>query len=119
MSTSIGEGGDEPIKVINVGSRKSKLALIQTQMVIDDLKRHHPDIEFVVKTFDTTGDNILDKPLSEIGNKALFTRELEKELIAGNIDIIVHSLKDLPTTLPEHCCIGAITRYFIICINLV
>jgi hydroxymethylbilane synthase len=58
----------------------------------------------------TTGDHILDKPLSEIGSKALFTKELEESLLANEIDFIVHSLKDLPTSLPSGCCIGAILK---------
>lgn len=93
-----------------MGSRKSALALVQTNWVIDQLSQLHPGLQFEVVTIDTTGDNILDRPLAKIGEKALFTRELEDELLAGNIDLIVHSLKDLPTTLPDDCCIGAITR---------
>ena len=95
---------------IKVGTRKSHLALVQTKWVIDRLKEQDHNLEFEVVTLDTIGDNILDKPLAKIGEKALFTRELEEELLAGNIDIIVHSLKDLPTTLPDNCCIGAITE---------
>ena len=94
--------------LLTIGSRKSRLAMIQTHMVIDALKRHYPECEFVVKNIDTTGDNILDRPLAKIGEKALFTRELEEELLRGTIDMIVHSLKDMPTTLPDRCCIGAI-----------
>jgi hydroxymethylbilane synthase len=58
----------------------------------------------------TTGDNIIDIPLSKIGEKALFTRELEEELIDNKIDFIVHSLKDLPTNLPNGCAIALITK---------
>nr|XP_027197205.1 uncharacterized protein LOC113791608 [Dermatophagoides pteronyssinus] len=96
--------------LLTIGSRKSRLAMIQTHMVIDALKHHYPKCEFVVKNIDTTGDNILDRPLAKIGEKALFTRELEEELLKGTIDIIVHSLKDMPTTLPDRCCIGAIMQ---------
>lgn len=113
MSLQFGPGGDEPApvrRVVRVGSRKSHLALVQTNWVIDRLKGLHPELDFEVVTLDTLGDNILDRPLAQIGEKALFTRELEDELLAHNIDLIVHSLKDLPTTLPEHCCIGAITE---------
>lgn len=110
---------------INVGSRKSQLALIQTNLVIDKLKlfyENNPDqlenlfgdvtreLYFNVKSMTTTGDNILDKPLPEIGTKSLFTRELEMELLRGHVDFVVHSLKDLPTTLPEGCTIGAIIK---------
>ena len=107
----LGQGGDEPTrKVLRVGSRKSALALVQTHWVIEQLKRLRPELQFEVVTLDTIGDNILDRPLAKIGEKALFTRELEDELLANRIDLIVHSLKDLPTTLPDHCCIGAITE---------
>lgn len=95
---------------IVVGSRKSKLALIQTEWVISELRRFHPEVEFTIKTMDTTGDNIQNIPLAKIGEKALFTKELEAELQNGDIDIVVHSLKDLPTVLRENCCIAAITE---------
>lgn len=62
----------------------------------------------------TTGDKILDKPLPKIGEKSLFTKELEIALEEGSVDFVVHSLKDLPTTLPSGMAIGAICRYFII-----
>lgn len=97
-------------KKIIVGSRKSQLAMIQTNIVIEQLKHYYNDLEFIIKNIDTTGDNILDKALSQIGEKALFTRELEEELLENKIDIIVHSLKDLPTILPNNCCIGAILK---------
>lgn len=110
---------------INVGSRKSQLALIQTNLVLDKLKlfyENNPDqleellgdatrkLVFSIKAMATTGDNILDKPLPEIGTKSLFTREIETELLQGGVDFIVHSLKDLPTTLPEGCIIGAVIK---------
>lgn len=117
---------DESLKgYINVGSRKSQLALIQTNLVLDKLKlfyENNPDqleellddanrkLNFNIKAMSTTGDNILDKPLPEIGTKSLFTREIEIELLQGGVDFIVHSLKDLPTTLPEGCTIGAVTK---------
>lgn len=110
------QGGDVVVpRVINVGSRRSRLAMIQTEFVIDQLRKHHPNTEFVIKSLDTIGDNVLNKPLSKIGEKSLFTRELEDELLQGNVDIVVHSLKDLPTKLPDNCCIGAITWYGCCC----
>lgn len=112
MELQLGPSGDEGVvrKVLKVGSRKSALALVQTHWVIEQLSSIHPGLQFEVVTIDTTGDNIIDRPLAKIGEKALFTKELEDELLEGKIDLIVHSLKDLPTTLPEDCCIGAITR---------
>jgi len=110
---------------INVGSRKSQLALLQTNIVIQNLRSFYDGnrskfaeifpqfedrIEFNIISMSTTGDKILDKPLPEIGSKSLFTRELEVALLEGKVDFVVHSLKDLPTTLPEGCIIGAVMR---------
>lgn len=91
-----------------IGSRGSKLALIQSEYVRDLLKNAHPEIGFEIKVISTTGDKILNVPLSQIGDKALFTKELETAMLAGEIDMAVHSLKDLPTRLPEGLQIGAV-----------
>lgn len=96
--------------VIRVGSRKSELALIQTRYVIDCLKDIHPKKEFEIVTMNTKGDKILDKSLPKIGEKSLFTEELELALESGRVDFVVHSLKDLPTTLPEGMALGAILK---------
>ncbi|XP_050295560.1 porphobilinogen deaminase [Anthonomus grandis grandis] len=93
---------------IHVGSRKSELALIQTKHVISLLKQFHPDKEFEIVTMTTLGDQILDIPLPKIGEKSLFTKELETALATGHVDFIVHSLKDLPTSLPKGMAIGAV-----------
>jgi porphobilinogen deaminase, dipyromethane cofactor binding domain len=97
---------------VRVGSRKSNLALIQTNIVIDELKKRYIDkpIEFEVVAMSTLGDHILDKPFSQIDSKSLFTKELEELLIEDKIDLIVHSLKDLPTVLPKDLCICAILK---------
>ncbi|XP_045470826.1 porphobilinogen deaminase [Harmonia axyridis] len=95
-------------KVIKVGSRKSELALIQTRYVISLLKEKYPEKEFEIVTMNTLGDNVLDIPLPKIGEKSLFTKELEASLKTGCVDFVVHSLKDLPTTLPEGMVIGAV-----------
>ncbi|KAB0798710.1 hypothetical protein PPYR_09703 [Photinus pyralis] len=94
--------------VIRVGSRKSELALIQTRHVISLLKNINPQKEFEIVTMSTLGDKVLDIPLPKIGEKSLFTRELETALITGAVDFVVHSLKDLPTTLPTGMAIGAV-----------
>ncbi|GAB6018805.1 hypothetical protein CHUAL_000466 [Chamberlinius hualienensis] len=96
------------LKRIRVGSRKSQLALIQTNIVVDSLKKRFKDLEFEIVTLDTVGDNVLDKALSKIGEKSLFTKELEVALAEREVDLVVHSLKDMPTTLPEGMTIGAI-----------
>jgi len=93
-----------------VGSRKSQLALVQTNMVIDQLKSRFPSVEFQIVTMNTTGDNILDRALSKIGEKSLFTKELEMALASYEVDFVVHSLKDLPTTLPSGMAISCICR---------
>uniref|UniRef100_A0A1B0FG25 hydroxymethylbilane synthase n=1 Tax=Glossina morsitans morsitans TaxID=37546 RepID=A0A1B0FG25_GLOMM len=93
---------------IRVGSRKSELAVKQTQYVIDRLQKSHPKKKFEIRTMTTIGDRILNKSLPKIGEKSLFTRDLEDALENGEIDLIVHSLKDLPTTLPNGMIIGAV-----------
>ncbi|XP_047999934.1 porphobilinogen deaminase [Leguminivora glycinivorella] len=94
--------------VIRVGSRKSELALIQTNFVIDSLKKLHPEKEFTIVTMTTLGDRILDVSLPKIGEKSLFTKDLEDALRNNSVDFVVHSLKDLPTSLPEGLAIGAV-----------
>jgi hydroxymethylbilane synthase len=89
------------IKKLTIGSRDSKLALVQTEWVRDELLEAYPGLEIQIKEIKTQGDKILDLALSKIGDKALFTKELENELLAGTIDLAVHSMKDLPTQLPE------------------
>ncbi|RZB39661.1 porphobilinogen deaminase, partial [Asbolus verrucosus] len=93
---------------IRVGSRKSELALIQTRHVISLLKNVHPDKDFEIVTMSTLGDKVLDIPLPKIGEKSLFTKELEAALTTGYVDFVVHSLKDLPTSLPPGMAIGAV-----------
>lgn len=89
------------MKQIGIGTRDSKLALWQAQWVKDFLTSSYPDIDFILVTMKTKGDKILDIPLPKIGDKGLFTMELEQGLLSEKIDMAVHSLKDLPTELPE------------------
>lgn len=96
-------------KIIRVGTRKSELALTQTNSIVDKLKQNFPELEIEVVGMTTTGDKILDSPLHQIGSKALFTKELEVALLNNSVDFVVHSLKDVPTTLPEGLQLGAIT----------
>ncbi|NEO13422.1 MULTISPECIES: hydroxymethylbilane synthase [unclassified Moorena] len=99
-----------PARTIRIGSRKSQLALIQTYWVQEQLKKHFPDREFEVQTMSTHGDKILDVALSKIGDKGLFTKELELGMLRDEIDFAVHSLKDLPTRLPEGLVLGCVTE---------
>lgn len=94
-----------------IGSRGSQLALWQTEHVKTELeKRFAPHAEFEVRVIKTTGDAILDTALSKIGDKGLFTTQIETALLKREIDLAVHSLKDLPTTQPANLKIGAVSR---------
>jgi hydroxymethylbilane synthase len=95
---------------VRIGTRKSPLALWQAEFVKAELQAHFPDIDFSLHHIQTTGDKILDSPLSKIGDKGLFTREIEHALLRGEIDLAVHSLKDLPTKTPDGLAISAITK---------
>lgn len=97
-------------KLLFVGTRTSALARWQTQYVIDLLCDAWPELTCETATFETKGDRTLDRPLPEIGGKGLFTAELEQALLIGEIDIAVHSLKDLPVENPSGLTIGAIPR---------
>lgn len=97
-------------KTIRVGSRKSELALIQTKFVIGQLKKLYPEVDFEIISMTTMGDRVLDKPLPKIGEKSLFTKDLEVALLSGTVDFIVHSLKDLPTVMEIGTTIGAVLK---------
>lgn len=88
-------------KIIKVGSRDSQLALWQTRYAIEQLKKVFTDTEFEIVDLKTKGDKILDVSLSKIGDKGLFTNELEAMMLSGEVDMAVHSLKDMPTSLPD------------------
>lgn len=90
-----------------IGTRKSALALWQTEWVKDRLIEQHPGLTVELATFETEGDRDLEKPLPLVDGKGIFTAELESGLVDGSIDLAVHSLKDLPTELPEGFLIGA------------
>jgi hydroxymethylbilane synthase len=93
---------------IRIATRGSALALWQTNHVRSLLEAAHPSLTVEIKVIKTTGDHILDSPLSQIGGKGVFTKELEESLLAGSTDIAIHSLKDLPTTLPDGLTISAV-----------
>jgi hydroxymethylbilane synthase len=93
-----------------IASRGSELALWQTNWVRGELEKRFPEARFDTITIKTTGDKILDVPLAKIGDKGLFTKELDTSLLRGETDFAVHSLKDLPTKLPEGLAIAAITE---------
>lgn len=93
---------------LRIGSRGSDLALWQARWVQSELIRHYPDLTVTIDIIKTTGDKILDSPLSKIGDRGLFTREIEQALLDRRIDLAVHSLKDLPTELPSGLALGAV-----------
>jgi hydroxymethylbilane synthase len=97
-------------RTIRLASRKSQLALVQTHWVQGEFQRLYPDRTFEVVTMTTQGDNILDVALAKIGDKGLFTKELELSMLRQDTDFAVHSLKDLPTHLPEGLMLGCITE---------
>ena len=86
---------------ICVGSRESRLAVIQSQTVLDFIRVHHPEIEAELLTMKTTGDVILDRTLDKVGGKGLFVKELDRALLEKRSDLSVHSLKDMPMEVPE------------------
>ena len=94
--------------VVRIGTRGSELAVWQANEVIRLLHVTHPGVAVEHQIFRTVGDKVIGTPLSKIGDKGLFTRELEDALIAGVIDMAVHSLKDLPTSLPGLLALGAV-----------
>ncbi|MHA1570046.1 MAG: hydroxymethylbilane synthase [Alphaproteobacteria bacterium] len=91
-----------------IGTRGSKLALRQTQLVVDRLQKLYPELPVEMQIIKTVGDKILDHSLAKIDDKGLFTKEIETALLEKTIDAAVHSLKDLPTTLPAGLHIGAV-----------
>ena len=95
-------------KTIRIGTRKSLLALVQTEIVKDALLRSFPETEIEIVKIDTKGDQLLDRSLTSFGGKGVFTVELEAELLSGAIDIAVHSAKDMPMEFPAGLGIGAV-----------
>ena len=96
---------DRPLRI---GTRGSPLALAQAHETRARMMAAHglPEEAFAIVVIKTTGDAVLDRPLSEIGGKGLFTKEIEEALLDGAIDLAVHSMKDLPTRLPAGLTIG-------------
>ncbi|XP_015193032.2 hydroxymethylbilane synthase a isoform X2 [Lepisosteus oculatus] len=104
------DGNGKASQVIRMGTRKSQLARIQTDSVAEKLKELYPEVQLEIVAMSTTGDKILDTALSKIGEKSLFTKELENALERNEVDLVVHSLKDLPTSLPPGFTIGAVLK---------
>jgi hydroxymethylbilane synthase len=99
-----------PPRPIRIGTRKSKLAMVQTEWVQQQFQKQFPNRRFEIEAMRTQGDKIQDVALSKIGDKGLFTKELELGLVNQQVDLAVHSLKDLPTQLPEGLMLGCVTE---------
>ena len=98
------------MRKIIVGSRRSQLAMTQTKWVIEQLKQAGAQHEFEIKEIVTKGDQILDVQLSKVGGKGLFVKEIQQQMLAGDIDFAVHSMKDVPAELPEDLFISCMPK---------
>jgi hydroxymethylbilane synthase len=98
------------VTTLRIGTRGSQLAIWQANWIKEQLINHHSDLNIEVITIKTTGDKILDVPLAKVGGKGLFVKEIETALLEGAIDLAVHSMKDVPTDLPERLRIVAVTE---------
>jgi hydroxymethylbilane synthase len=95
-------------KILRIGTRRSDLALWQANRVREKLLAHYPQMEIALVKIDTRGDSVLDRPLPELGGKGLFTEAIDEQLRNDEIDLAVHSLKDLPTELPGDLLLAAV-----------
>ncbi len=97
------------MRALRVGTRGSELALAQTRGIVATLKQRLPDIEIEIQVIKTIGDVVTDVPLSQVGDRGLFIKEIENALLKGSVDFAVHSMKDLPSSLPPGLTIAAVT----------
>jgi len=97
-------------RAFRIGTRGSKLALWQANFISNLISEKYPELNTEIQIIKTTGDTMLSSPLSEIGGKGVFVKEIEEGLLSQQIDIAVHSMKDVPTVLPEGLCIGAVAK---------
>lgn len=88
-------------KIIRIGTRRSALAMIQTELVVNKIKKIAPELELQIVQIVTTGDKILNRPLDSFGGKGIFVSEMEEAILQGDLDLAVHSAKDMPTELPK------------------
>jgi hydroxymethylbilane synthase len=97
-----------PRTVVRLGTRGSALALAQSRWVASRLAERHPHLATELVIIKTTGDKLKDVPLAKVGGKGLFIKEIEEALLAGEVDLAVHSLKDMPAEMPDGCALGAV-----------
>lgn len=93
---------------LRIGTRKSRLAMVQTEIVREVILAHFPFLEIEIVPMSTKGDKILDRSLTSFGGKGVFTKELEEALLKGEIDMAVHSAKDMPMEFPKGLALGAV-----------
>jgi hydroxymethylbilane synthase len=98
------------VKLVRIGTRGSTLALAQSNWVREQFRSRHRDLEVELRIIKTSGDHFLDTQIPEIGGKGVFTKEIEEELLSKEIDFAVHSMKDLPTELPDGLAIVAVPK---------
>lgn len=98
------------MKKLTIATRGSKLALWQSKYIKSVIESNHSDVEVELKIIITSGDKILDVPLAKIGGKGLFLKEIEEAMLAGEAQMAVHSLKDVPTVMPQGLLLSAITK---------
>lgn len=98
------------MKLVRIGTRGSTLALAQSNWVREQFRSRHRDLEVELRIIKTSGDHFLDTQIPEIGGKGVFTKEIEEELLSKEIDFAVHSMKDLPTELPDGLAIVAVPK---------
>ncbi|MRR58975.1 MAG: hydroxymethylbilane synthase [Deltaproteobacteria bacterium] len=97
-------------KLLKIGTRSSPLALWQAEWVSGRIRERYPEIEVTLVKIKTTGDKILDVPLAQVGGKGLFVKEIEEAMLRGDVDIAVHSMKDVPTEFPPGLGLACITK---------
>jgi len=95
---------------LRIGTRGSALALAQSSWVKQQIEQHRPELQVELRIIKTSGDSFIDTPIPNIGGKGVFTKEIEDALLHGEIDVAVHSLKDLPTMLPKGLMIAAVPQ---------
>jgi len=100
------------MKKLVIATRRSKLALWQSEFIKSELQKHYPEMEISLQEFVTKGDKILDVPLAKIGGKGLFTKELEVAMLNGEAHLAVHSLKDVPTEFEDGLVLAAVTKRY-------
>jgi len=96
--------------MLRIGTRGSQLALWQARFIKSEINSLFPDIQIKIEVIKTEGDKLVNSPLSEIGGKGVFVKEIEEALLNNKIDLAVHSLKDMPSVLPEGLIISAVTK---------